>query len=200
VVGAVENGTIPVSLSEDASGVRSASVELTVDASVSDVRSSLSSDWIVDHVTEEDGTVRIGLAGSSALSGGQQFASIQLDPSKSATDLEPEGTYRLNGSDARDVRVDIDPQKFALKGNYPNPFGEATTIRYQLSESVDVNLEVYDMLGRKVATLVNKKQSPGQYEVRVNDETVSQSLSSGVYMYRIEAGDFQDTGKMTVVK
>ena len=202
VIGSVENGAIPLTLSEDASGIRSASVELSLDASVSDVSANLPSGWIIDHATKEDGTLRVGLAGTSALSSGQQIASIQLDGSaaKASTDLEPEGTYRLNGSDAKDVRVDIGPEEFALEGNYPNPFTQATTIPYQLSESADVTLEVYDMLGRKIGTLVDKQQSSGQYEVNVNQSKVGQSLSSGVYIYRLEAGDFQDTGKMTVVK
>ena len=202
VIGSVEDGTIPLTLSEDASGIRSASVELSLDASVSDVSANLPSGWIIDHATKEDGTLRVGLAGTSALSSGQQIASIQLDGSaaKASTDLEPEGTYRLNGSDAKDVRVDIGPEEFALEGNYPNPFTQATTIPYQLSESADVTLEVYDMLGRKIGTLVDKQQSSGQYEVNVNQSKVGQSLSSGVYIYRLEAGDFQDTGKMTVVK
>jgi hypothetical protein len=202
VIGSVENGAIPLTLSEDASGIRSASVELSLDASVSDVSADLPSGWIIDHATKEDGTLRVGLAGTSALSSGQQIASIQLDGSgaKASTDLEPEGTYRLNGSDAKDVRVDIAPEEFALEGNYPNPFTQTTTIPYQLSESADVTLEVYDMLGRKIGTLVDKQQSSGQYEVNVNQSKVGQSLSSGVYIYRLEAGDFQDTGKMTVVK
>ena len=202
VIGSVEDGTIPLTLSEDAAGIRSASIELALDASVSDVSANLPSGWIIDHATKEDGTLRVGLAGTSALSSGQQIVSIQLDGSaaKASTDLEPEGTYRLNGSDAKDVRVDIGPEEFALEGNYPNPFTQATTIPYQLSESADVTLEVYDMLGRKVGTLVDKQQSSGQYEVNVNQSKVGQSLSSGVYIYRLEAGDFQDTGKMTVVK
>ena len=202
VIGSVENGAIPLTLSEDASGIRSASVELSLDASVSDVSADLPSGWIIDHATKEDGTLRVGLAGTSALSSGQQIASIQLDGSaaEASTDLEPEGTYRLNGSDAKDMRVDIGPEEFALEGNYPNPFTQATTIPYQLSESADVTLEVYDMLGRKIGTLVDKQQSSGQYEVNVNQSKVGQSLSSGVYIYRLEAGDFQDTGKMTVVK
>ena len=202
VIGSVEDGTIPLTLSEDAAGIRSASIELALDASVSDVSANLPSGWIIDHATKEDGTLRVGLAGTSALSSGQQIASIQLDGSaaKASTDLEPEGTYRLNGSDAKDVRVDTGPEEFALEGNYPNPFTQATTIPYQLSESADVTLEVYDVLGRKVGTLVDKQQSSGQYEVNVNQSKVGQSLSSGVYIYRLEAGDFQDTGKMTVVK
>ncbi|MFB6285666.1 MAG: T9SS type A sorting domain-containing protein [Candidatus Bipolaricaulia bacterium] len=204
IVTDAENGTVSVRLSDDANGVYSAAVNLKLDPaqqSVSGVSSDLPDGWIVDHVTRKDGTVRIGLAGRTPLSGGQEVATIQLGGAKSGTGaLKPEGTFRLNGSSAKDVRVDVAPDEFALEGNYPNPFSRSTTIKYQLSEPADVTLEVYDMLGRKVKTLVDQRQSSGTHEVRLDRSTTSEGLSSGVYIYRIEAGDFQDTGKMTVVK
>jgi len=204
IVDGAENGAVSIRLSDDASDVYSAAVDLKFDptkATVSDVSTDLPDGWIVDHVSREDGTLRIGLAGSTPLSGGAELATVRTGGSKSSTgSLEPEGTFRLNGSDASDVRVDIAPDKFALEGNYPNPFSESTTIKYQLSESTEVTLEVYDMLGRKVSTLVNERQSAGSYEVTLDQSSASQELGSGIYIYRIKAGDFQDTGKMTVVK
>ena len=75
------------------------------------------------------------------------------------------------------------PKEFELYQNYPNPFNPTTEIRYQISEVSNVSLKVYDVLGREVRTLVNRKQGPGTYEVRFD----ASGLSSGVYFYRIEA-------------
>jgi photosystem II stability/assembly factor-like uncharacterized protein len=88
------------------------------------------------------------------------------------------------------------PTRFALEQNYPNPFNPSTEIKYQVSGVSDVRLDVFDMLGRKVATLVNQRQAAGAYQVNFNAAT----LSSGVYFYRLQAGTFNDTKKMLLVK
>ncbi len=93
--------------------------------------------------------------------------------------------------------------KFILSQNYPNPFNPTTTITYSIpnvktlhSNSLSVKLDVYNILGRKVATLVNKKQSPGNYSVKFN----ARNLNSGVYFYRLRAGNFVSTKKMILLK
>jgi hypothetical protein len=88
------------------------------------------------------------------------------------------------------------PKIFGLEQNYPNPFNPTTGIRYQVAGASDVRLEVFDMLGRKVATLVNERQSAGAYSVNFN----ATSLASGVYFYRLQAGSFVETKKMMLVK
>jgi hypothetical protein len=88
------------------------------------------------------------------------------------------------------------PSRFALEQNYPNPFNPSTGIRYQVAAVSDVRLEVFDMLGRKVATLVNMRQGAGQYTVRFDGA----ALSSGVYFYTLRAGSFSETRKMMLVK
>ena len=94
-----------------------------------------------------------------------------------------------------EVRV-APPTEFALEQNYPNPFNPTTTIRYQLPVTSDVKLEVYDVLGKKVATLVSGRQEAGIYTYTLNAST----LSSGVYFYRLQAGRFVETKKMMLVK
>lgn len=94
-----------------------------------------------------------------------------------------------------EVRV-APPAEFALEQNYPNPFNPTTAIRYQLPATSDVKLEVYDVLGKKVATLVNGRQAAGIYNYTLNAST----LSSGVYFYRLQAGNFVQTKKMMLVK
>jgi hypothetical protein len=88
------------------------------------------------------------------------------------------------------------PKQFALEQNYPNPFNPSTTIRYQLPVASEVKLEVYDVLGKKIATLVNERQSAGAYQVVWN----ASGLSSGTYFYRLQAGTFVETKKMIMVK
>ncbi|MDX1640793.1 MAG: T9SS type A sorting domain-containing protein [Balneolaceae bacterium] len=88
------------------------------------------------------------------------------------------------------------PEEFTLSQNYPNPFNPTTVIRYQLPVSSEVRLEVYDMLGRNVATLVNEQVAAGRHTVNFD----AGNLSSGIYLYRLVAGSTVMTKKLTVVK
>ena len=88
------------------------------------------------------------------------------------------------------------PQVFSLSQNYPNPFNPTTGIRFQVSGVSDVRLSVYDLLGREVAVLVNERKAPGSYEVNFD----ATRLASGVYLYRLSAGQFVQSRKMIVVK
>ncbi len=88
------------------------------------------------------------------------------------------------------------PATFALGSNYPNPFAQRTTIRYELPEGTPVTLEVFDMMGRRVAVLVNETMPAGEHEVSFDAES---SLSSGVYLYSIRAGAYASNRKMTIL-
>jgi hypothetical protein len=88
------------------------------------------------------------------------------------------------------------PDRFILLQNYPNPFNSATTIEYSLSEAGRVRIDIYDLLGRKVETLVDEEKQVGQHRV-VWDAS---GHSSGIYFYRIEAGDYTETRKMILLK
>ena len=88
------------------------------------------------------------------------------------------------------------PLTYSLSRNYPNPFNPATRIKYSIPEASKVVIKVFDILGREVATLVNKELSAGNYEINFNAE----HLSSGVYFYRLQAGDFIATQKMILMK
>jgi Secretion system C-terminal sorting domain/CARDB len=88
------------------------------------------------------------------------------------------------------------PKQFSLNQNYPNPFNPSTKISYAIPEQSDVTLEVFDMLGRKVRTLVKKEQSQGNYLI----EFTVNSLTSGIYFYKFQAGDFEATNKMILLK
>lgn len=92
--------------------------------------------------------------------------------------------------------VDEIPGKFALEQNYPNPFNPSTNISFNLPVSSQVTLKVYNILGQEVATLVNGKLSSGLHSVRFD----ASGLSSGMYLYRIEAGSFVQNKKMMLIK
>ena len=93
------------------------------------------------------------------------------------------------------------PDKFTLDQNYPNPFNPITTLRYELPENGLVNITIYDMLGRKVKTLVNQTQDAGYRSVvwdATNDN--GKPVSAGIYLYQIQAGGNMQTKKMVLLK
>jgi hypothetical protein len=88
------------------------------------------------------------------------------------------------------------PMVYSLQQNYPNPFNPSTSIRFNIPKLSHAKLVVYDVVGREVAVLVNEMKQPGSYEAVFNAE----NFASGVYFYRLDAGDFTDVKKMVLVK
>ena len=102
------------------------------------------------------------------------------------------------------VKVDIEPKLenigFELMQNYPNPFNPSTRIQYRVSSSSNVSLKVYNSLGSEVATLVNEYKSVGIYEVEFSATSVGQQLASGIYYYKLEIENYNQTKKMLLVR
>ena len=93
------------------------------------------------------------------------------------------------------------PETFTLYQNYPNPFNPITTLRYDLPEQAFVVLTIYDMLGREIAQLVNTTQEAGFKLVQWDgSDIMGRSVSAGVYLYQIRAGEFVQTRKMVLLK
>ncbi len=90
------------------------------------------------------------------------------------------------------------PQGFALHQNYPNPFNPTTIISYQLESPSVVKLELFDVMGRKLATLIDARQSVGAHQYTLN--ATQFALSSGTYFYRLTANGFTDTKRMMLLK
>ena len=107
-----------------------------------------------------------------------------------------DGTAVLLESVTSSVEDDELPVQFSLGQNYPNPFNPSTTIQYSLPEVSDVTLEVFNMLGQKVASLVDSRQTAGSYMVEFDGS----NLASGTYMYRMQAGNFVQTRKFALIK
>lgn len=99
--------------------------------------------------------------------------------------------HYLNG----DVSIGI-PSEYSLKQNYPNPFNPSTTINFDLPENSHVSLKLYDIAGNKVKTLVNEFKNAGSYNINL----YAADLSSGIYVYMIQAGAFSASRKMTLIK
>ncbi len=104
-----------------------------------------------------------------------------------------DSTFSIVGIESEQYEL---PINYSLKQNYPNPFNPKTVIRYALPVTCHLDLSIYNILGQKVATLVNKKQPAGSYQVEWDASTVS----SGIYYYRLEAEGFSDVKKMVVIK
>jgi len=88
------------------------------------------------------------------------------------------------------------PAHFNLNQNYPNPFNPSTTIEFQIPNSEFVTLKIYNILGEEVATLINDRLKAGNHTYSFDGSR----LASGVYLYRIEAGHFQETKKMILLR
>jgi hypothetical protein len=86
-----------------------------------------------------------------------------------------------------------------MSQNYPNPFNPTTIISYTIAKESFVTLKMYDILGKEVAVLVNNRKTPGNYQVEFDTRDYS-NLSSGLYFYKIQAGEFTDIKRMMLIK
>ena len=90
----------------------------------------------------------------------------------------------------------IIPKEYSLYQNYPNPFNPTTTIKFDLPNDGLVQLEIFDILGRRIVSLLEEYKTAGSYEQVFN----ASSLASGVYVYKLQAGDFVSSKKMILLK
>jgi len=114
----------------------------------------------------------------------------------SAQTLRPNITFVMNS--ILDVKENekIIPNEFLLRQNYPNPFNPVTKISFSVPKKDFVTLKIYDILGKEITTLVNEIKTPGNYIIDFN----GQYLSSGVYFYKMNSGDFSDVKRMLLIK
>ena len=120
-------------------------------------------------------------------------------------EMNQDGTYALfavaTPVDVNDENGYILPYNFELSQNYPNPFNPITTVEYSLPRRSHVQIEIYNVLGQRVNTLVDRDESAGSYSVSWDGKTVNgQPVATGVYLYRFQAGDYVETKKMLLLK
>ena len=167
------------------------------------------------HIVADDGQVEVvnGMVHGSAVSGGGDIVrfvfrvllefednarfeiadGLVLDPTNLSNPAVVAGVLELQST----------PREFALRQNFPNPFNPDTTIKYDLAESADVTLQIYNVLGQVVRTLVGSEaQNAGRYQIRWNGmDDRGVPVSSGVYFYQISAeGKFHDVRKLMLLK
>ncbi len=104
--------------------------------------------------------------------------------------------YRRPLGELVNINTNEIPVEMKLSQNYPNPFNPLTTINFDINRKDKVTLKVYDILGKLIATLVNKTFNPGSYSVNWN----ASQYQSGIYFYRLETGNFTDTKRMILIK
>ena len=107
--------------------------------------------------------------------------------------IDIDGTFEY--SDVVEITTTV-PQKYSLEANYPNPFNPTTNIRFSLPEAGFVKLEVFDILGKEVESLVNKNMEAGVYNINFN----ATNLKSGIYVYKLQTDNFVQVRKMMLLK
>ncbi|HUF10386.1 MAG TPA: CARDB domain-containing protein [Rhodothermales bacterium] len=176
------------------------SVAFSIEWEGSDTGSGLSSCDV--YVSRDDGPFELfadGLIEKTFVFAGEE--NVQYRYFSRATDNAGNREALKSGADTG-VLVPVEetegelPAEFALYQNYPNPFNPSTNIEYDLPAAVPVHLTVYNMLGQRVAVLLDEEQAAGRYRVVWNAD----QFASGVYFYRIRAGEFSKTAKMMLVK
>ncbi|QQS34905.1 MAG: choice-of-anchor J domain-containing protein [Ignavibacteriales bacterium] len=194
------NVTVPVELSTFTASVSKNNVSLTWSTSSEKnnrgfqvERKNESGDWHVLGFVEGNGTTtnatHYSFKDENVAVGHYNYRLRQIDY---------DGTYKYyNLSETIEIGA---PLNFALEQNYPNPFNPTTNIRYSVAISSHVVLKIYNVLGAEVATLVNEIQEAGIYTKEFSADQSGLNLSSGVYFYRLEAGNFTDTKKFILMK
>jgi len=121
---------------------------------------------------------------TEVLSGNYQYRLKQIDY---------DGSFEYSNIIEVEVRI---PSEFFLSQNYPNPFNPSTQIKYSIKKAGLVQLRVYDILGKEIATLVNTNKEAGNYSIEFN----ANQLPSGIYIYRMQSGSFVSSKKMILLK
>jgi hypothetical protein len=131
----------------------------------------------------------------SVQSVGISFKTIGVDIGENSVYIDD--IYFNKSEDPTNVDdLELTPNEFNLFTNYPNPFNPSTKIKFNVPKTTKVNLNIYDVIGRQVKTLVNEIKKPGSYEVVFE----ASDLASGVYFYTLNAGSFFQSKKMLLLK
>jgi hypothetical protein len=196
--------TIPVIL-QKSQGIHACYVELNIDGRYTDVDSvvgNLPKGWLIVH-NYVKGVLKIAMAGITPLTDGT-LATINLNLKNKSVKFSVSGSAKLNAnlnSQINSFTVQAVPGQFGLSQNYPNPFNPSTVIQYQLAQDSHVGLTIYDILGQKIKTLVSGMQQAGYYNITWDGTNNSgNKVASGIYIYRLQAGNFTKTLKMNLLK
>jgi hypothetical protein len=149
-----------------------------------------------------DGELRVAMAGATPMSSGSVAAvMVRLKNKESRLNFSADVMLNELSQPLDAVEIAAVPAEFALQLNYPNPFNPSTTIKYQIASDANVNLDIWNLQGQKIRTLVGKEQKSGYYSVVWDGRNeAGQTVSTGLYLYRVQAGSFVATHKMLLIK
>ncbi|GAB6283640.1 MAG: hypothetical protein STSR0008_24250 [Ignavibacterium sp.] len=212
-----QNIPLPVELTSFAANILSSGIELNWQTAT-EVNNY---GFDVERSTDKQNWTKLGfVAGNGNSNSPKDYSYVDEDIKNQANgkyyyhlkQIDTDGSYEYSEtievdwtSGVTDVNDDSNlPKEFSLSQNYPNPFNPTTKIKYTITaspisspkERTFVRLIVYDVLGNEIAALVNEEKAPGEYEVEFNGK----GLSSGMYFYKIEAGNFVQVNKMILMK
>jgi len=108
--------------------------------------------------------------------------------------------YIMKTLDVIDIPDDLKPPSYQLKQNYPNPFNPSTKIEFSIPVSSLVTIKIYNELGQQIAQLMNEEKRPGNYSVQFSSIQGNKTLPSGIYIYKITAGNYSESKKMMILK
>jgi hypothetical protein len=158
---------------------------------------------MLQHAISEDGEIQIAAIGLDAPENGVVATiNIQLNDAIAQFSISGEGALNNNPISSIDAIEVVElPGTFALQGNYPNPFNPSTTIQFDLPETADVEIQVIDMVGRRVMTVPSQTMQAGvSRSIQLN----ASALASGAYFYRViakmESKTAVDSGRFTLIK
>jgi len=196
--------SVPLTL-DKASNVNAITFDLKFDATMAEVKnvtSNLPEDWVTTFKADKSG-VKVVMIGATPINI-NKLGELNLMLKSKEAKIQISGNTIINNLESRTlaaVTVGQIPANFELSQNYPNPFNPSTTIKYGVSEPTKVRLSIYNIEGQLVATLVNETQEAGFYSVNWNGRNdFGQQLASGMYIYRIDAGNFVATKKLMLMK
>ncbi len=202
---------VPI-LIDEMDGILSGQLELSFDSTklkpLDATTSDLTSDYLFAH-NAQDGRIRLSFAGAESVNGSGRIAEIIFEPigleieAISEIDLISaqlnEGLFGVIISPPGGIS-DV-PASYALHQNFPNPFNPETVIYYDLAIRSYVSISVFNQMGQKVATLLDKEMYAGSYFAVWNGEDDNgESLASGVYLYRMETEGFVQTRKLVLMR
>ena len=201
-----ENIVIPITL-KDINQVYSANIELNYNSDLVEFvgykKTDLTKNFYV-LTNDEEGVLNVAMASPNAMVDDGKIIVLEFRQ-KAGGSGEIEITRFVLNEEVFDVSIGAGasnlPKKFSLHQNYPNPFNPVTMIKFDLPKSADVVLKIYNILGQEVRTLINKRMPAGYHSVMWDSRNNEGRLvSSGVYLYRLKAGDFVVTKKMILVR
>jgi len=187
---------------ENSSGADGLEIQYNAPYTIDILSILITTDWLAvspssSHTASGENEVATVTFNAQHLDPGTYTGSIYLESNDSDnSSITIPCTLTVTQTGIRDDEIPSIPIAFALNQNYPNPFNTSTVIKYELPHSSDVRIDIFNILGRKVTSLIDRHQPAGHHQAIWNAD----DFSSSIYFYKIQAGDYTETKKMLLIK